>query len=252
MAARAYTHAIYVAACLTCIVWIQKPTENSKNMRKPAFFLATFIGFFWPVQMVCAQIFGGVSETGSVYLSNFASNEGSTVIVKAATTSLAYAGAATTTKSIRSGLTVPSAEVFDPYIAEAGAASKLPVELIHAVIKTESNYNPWANSPKGAQGLMQLMPATAKRFGGINALDPRDNILTGSRYLRWLLDYFNQDMELAVAGYNAGEGAVVKAGHKIPPYAETQKYVPKVLLHYKQAAGLGLIAFKQQGVVHYE
>jgi soluble lytic murein transglycosylase-like protein len=82
---------------------------------------------------------------------------------------------------------------------------------------------------------MQLMPATAKRFGGTNAFDARDNILTGSRYLRWLLDTFNQNIELAVAGYNAGENAVIKAGHKIPPYSETQKYVPKVLARYEQA-----------------
>jgi soluble lytic murein transglycosylase-like protein len=87
---------------------------------------------------------------------------------------------------------------------------------------------------------MQLMPATAKRFGGTNAFDPRDNILTGSRYLRWLLDTFNQNVELAVAGYNAGENAVIKAGHKIPPYSETQKYVPKVLARYERASKLSV------------
>ncbi len=199
-----------------------------------------------------AQIFGAVSDNGSVYLSNFASEEAQNVIVSTTAFSPSSLATAGVTKTARADVPPIVPTAFEPFIAQASAESRLPAELIRAVIKTESNYNPRAQSNKGAQGLMQLMPATAKRFGGTNALDPRDNILAGSRYLRWLLDYFNQNMELAVAGYNAGEGAVVKAGHKIPPYPETQKYVPKVLLYYKQATGLNLLASKEQGVVHYE
>jgi soluble lytic murein transglycosylase-like protein len=122
-----------------------------------------------------------------------------------------------------------------PFIQEASLAYHLPTELIHAVILVESNYNPRARSAKGAQGLMQLMPATAKRFGSADSWDPRQNILTGSKYLRWLMDYFGDDMELTLAAYNAGEGAVMQAGRKIPRFAETEKYVPKVLSIYKRA-----------------
>ena len=189
-----------------------------------------------PVQQAQAQIFAGVSATGAVVLSNIATDEARTVVVTAS--HLAAPASRTVSGPARAGAASAPPKAFEPFILEASVASRLPAELIHAVIRAESNYNPRALSGKGAQGLMQLMPATARRFGSINSLDPRDNILTGSRYLRWLMDYFNQNIELAVAAYNAGEGAVVKAGHKIPPYPETQKYVPKVLLHYRQASGV--------------
>ncbi|MEO5658489.1 MAG: lytic transglycosylase domain-containing protein [Polaromonas sp.] len=187
-----------------------------------------------------AQIFGGISDSGTVVLSNTRSDEARTVIVTAlfvTDSSAAHVVSRAAVKSSHPGpATAPPGE-FKSFVLEASVASGLPAELIHAVIKTESNYNPRALSIKGAQGLMQLMPATARRFGGTDSLDPRDNILTGSRYLRWLMDHFNQNMELAVAAYNAGEGAVVKAGLKIPPFPETQKYVPRVLQHYRHASG---------------
>jgi soluble lytic murein transglycosylase-like protein len=129
----------------------------------------------------------------------------------------------------------PAAESFAPFVHEASLAYKLPAALIHAVIAVESNYNPRALSGKGAQGLMQLMPATARRFGVTDSFDPRVNILAGSRYLRWLMDYFEQDLELTVAAYNAGEKAVVQAGRRVPKFPETEKYVPKVLALYKKA-----------------
>jgi soluble lytic murein transglycosylase-like protein len=196
--------------------------------------VASFLGL---VQQAQAQIFGGVSESGSVVLSNIAIDEARTVVVTASYLSAPASSGKIASLSRASAASAPP-KAFQPFILEASVASRLPVELIHAVISAESNYNPRALSDKGAQGLMQLMPATARRFGSINSLDPRDNILTGSRYLRWLMDYFNQNIELAVAAYNAGEGAVVKAGHKIPPFPETQKYVPKVLQHYRQASGV--------------
>lgn len=109
---------------------------------------------------------------------------------------------------------------------------RLSPALLHAVIRAESAYNHRAVSHAGAQGLMQLMPATAARYGVKDSFDPADNIRGGSAYLRFLLDLFDQDVKLAVAGYNAGEGAVLKYGRSIPPYSETQAYVRKVLKFY--------------------
>jgi soluble lytic murein transglycosylase-like protein len=104
--------------------------------------------------------------------------------------------------------------------------------LVHAVITAESGYNPNAVSRKGASGLMQLMPDTARRYGVQNIFDPAQNVYGGVRYLRDLLVMFNGDIKLAVAGYNAGENAVIRAGNRIPPYAETAAYVPKVIDFY--------------------
>lgn len=184
-----------------------------------------------------AQIYAGTSDSGVVTLSNFGDNQAHTVIVAAPEEP---AKAPVRVLSAKAKPLDPHSlpDALRAHILEASIASNLPAALIYAVISVESNSNQLAVSNKGAQGLMQLMPATAKRFGGTNAFDARDNILTGSRYLRWLLDTFNQNIELAVAGYNAGENAVIKAGHKIPPYSETQKYVPKVLARYEQVGKL--------------
>jgi soluble lytic murein transglycosylase-like protein len=105
--------------------------------------------------------------------------------------------------------------------------------LVDSVIQVESNYNPYAISPKGAQGLMQLMPATARRFGVKNSFDAQQNVEGGVRYLKFLQDTF-QDDRLAVAAYNAGEKAVTKYGN-VPPYPETVDYVAKVGQKYSQA-----------------
>ena len=104
--------------------------------------------------------------------------------------------------------------------------------LIKAVILAESAGRRWAISPAGAQGLMQLMPGTAARFGVTHPDDPAQNIAGGTRYLRWLLERFNGNVTLALAGYNAGEGKVVRYGG-VPPYRETQNYVKTVQLHHR-------------------
>jgi soluble lytic murein transglycosylase-like protein len=109
--------------------------------------------------------------------------------------------------------------------------------LVHSVIQVESNYNPYAVSPKGAQGLMQLMPATARRFGVRNTFDPEENIEGGVRYLKYLTSLFPDNPSLTLAAYNAGEGAVWKYGNTIPPYRETEQYVQRVRLRYGQARG---------------
>ncbi|MEM7275139.1 MAG: lytic transglycosylase domain-containing protein [Actinomycetota bacterium] len=117
---------------------------------------------------------------------------------------------------------------FSRQIASSAAQSRISEALIMAVIAVESRGQPGARSHKGAQGLMQLIPATARRFGVDNAFDPAQNIAGGAAYLDWLLREFNGDAILALAAYNAGEGAVRK--HKgVPPYRETRDYVVKVL-----------------------
>ena len=120
-------------------------------------------------------------------------------------------------------------------IVEAAARNHgVDTALVHAVISAESGYNPNALSRKGASGLMQLMPDTARRYGVQNIFDPVENVQGGVRYLKDLLAMFNGDMRLALAGYNAGENAVIRAGNRIPPYAETQNYVPKVIDFYQR------------------
>jgi soluble lytic murein transglycosylase-like protein len=115
------------------------------------------------------------------------------------------------------------------FVKQSSTKYNVPENLVHSVIKAESGYNTKAISPVGAGGLMQLMPDTARRFGVSNRFDAKQNIDGGTHYLRVLLDMFDGDTKLAVAGYNAGEGSVIKYGYKIPPYRETQEYVKKVI-----------------------
>lgn len=124
----------------------------------------------------------------------------------------------------------------DEAVEQIASRHSLLPELLHSVIQVESNYNPYAVSPKGAQGLMQLIPATARRFGVGNPFNPVENIEGGARYLRYLLDLYNGNSPLALAAYNAGEGAVQKYGG-VPPYKETQNYLVLVKKHLDQAVG---------------
>jgi soluble lytic murein transglycosylase-like protein len=127
-----------------------------------------------------------------------------------------------------------SAPKYGDIITRVAGQYGVSADLVKAVIKIESNYNPRAVSPKGARGLMQLMPATALRFGVSDSFDPEDNITGGVKYLRFLLEEFgHQNLDLVLAGYNAGENAVKRFDNQIPPYAETQAYVKKVLALYK-------------------
>ena len=115
----------------------------------------------------------------------------------------------------------------DEAVDRIARKNSVPAPLIHSVIKVESNYNPFAVSPKGAQGLMQLIPSTARRFGVGDVFNPVDNIQGGAKYLKYLLDLYHNDYALALAAYNAGEGAVAKYG-TVPPYRETQNYLVQV------------------------
>ncbi len=122
---------------------------------------------------------------------------------------------------------------YSPIIVSAARVNSLDPNLIHAVIKAESAYNPKAVSHKGAVGLMQLMPQTALRYGVKNREDPEDNINGGAKYLSDLLQMFESDIRLAVAAYNAGEHNVIKYGNKIPPFRETRQYVSRVMKYYR-------------------
>ena len=116
---------------------------------------------------------------------------------------------------------------FDQHIQAAASAFAVSVDLIKAVIQVESEFDHLAVSSKGAQGLMQLMPATARRFGVLDPFDPRQNIFGGVQFLRFLLDLFHGNVDLTLAAYNAGENAVLRYG-EIPPYRETRGYVQKI------------------------
>ncbi|MDA8384098.1 MAG: lytic transglycosylase domain-containing protein [Betaproteobacteria bacterium] len=118
-------------------------------------------------------------------------------------------------------------------IRKSSAACGIDPALVKAMIVAESGDNPQAVSPRGAIGLMQLMPATARRYGAFDPFNPAENIQAGTEYLRDLLTRFNQNLALALAAYNAGAKAVIKYGYSIPPYPETEAYVPKVLRLYR-------------------
>lgn len=128
---------------------------------------------------------------------------------------------------------------FDQMIRQAAQQHGVSEGLIKAVMHTESGFNINARSPVGAQGLMQLMPATARRFNVSNAYDPQQNIFGGARYLSWLLKRFNGNTQLAIAAYNAGEGNVDKYGG-IPPFRETQDYVRRVTSRFQNLYSSGL------------
>ena len=129
------------------------------------------------------------------------------------------------------GYTTGSAEL-DRYLLDSSRNHGVDPLLIYSIMHQESSFKSHAVSPKGARGLMQLMPGTAMRYGVTNVFDPRQNIEGGARYLRFLLDYFDNDIDLVLAGYNAGEGAVEKYGWQVPPYAETREYVRRISRRY--------------------
>ncbi|HEX8474742.1 MAG TPA: lytic transglycosylase domain-containing protein [Pyrinomonadaceae bacterium] len=122
----------------------------------------------------------------------------------------------------------------DALIRQNGVAYGVDPYLVFCVMENESSFNSRALSPKGARGLMQLMPATAARFGVSNAHDPAQSIRAGTRYLKELMRRFNGRVDLALAGYNAGEGTVMKYGHRVPPYRETRNYVRRITARYQR------------------
>jgi len=179
-----------------------------------------------------ADIYMFKDEKGVVHFTNIPANDKRYRLVRKE---------ATTSENTRAAgmpqFVLPTAELirrYSPIIETAARNHGVEIALVHAVITAESGYNPSAVSRAGARGLMQLMPGTAERFGVQNIMDPTQNIHGGVKYLSQLIAMFNGDKALAVAAYNAGENAVIRAGNKVPPYAETQHYVPKVLGLYRK------------------
>ena len=125
-------------------------------------------------------------------------------------------------------------KLYNKQIQQIAKKYQIDAALVHAVILAESQYDAGAVSPTGASGLMQLMPDTVERYKVADVFDPKENIRAGAQYLRDLLKLFDNDLELAIAAYNAGEGAVIRSGRRIPPFPETVAYVPKVMSYYRQ------------------
>lgn len=165
------------------------------------------------------EVCAGQDQVGNLLLTNIPGNPGACV---------------TPAGPVLSTHVSPSnREAYREHVAQAAREWRLDEALIEAVIAVESAFSPSAVSPKGAVGLMQLMPQTARRFGALDASDPAQNIRAGARYLRYLLDLFGGDLELALAAYNAGEGAVRRNGVRVPPFRETVEYVRKVRARYR-------------------
>lgn len=182
------------------------------------------------------DIYVGLIERESVVLSNVDVGDNYALLVRGPTEPATEVASAP--MSARDGVHVQPVVLerslaYVPLVEEAARETRVDPKLLQAVIATESGYNPVARSRKGAQGLMQLMPATARRYGVANAYEPRHNILGGARYLADLLVMFDQDVQLALAAYNAGEQAVLRHGRKIPPFRETIAYVPRVMKYYR-------------------
>jgi soluble lytic murein transglycosylase-like protein len=177
-----------------------------------------------------ADIYQWVDADGVVHFTNKTSNEPrAKLYLKSPTPAAAVApGALWTPQRDPARYTR-----FDEWIRQAASLYQLPEQLVRAVIKVESDYEPRAVSSAGARGLMQLMPETADRLQVKDINDPRENIFGGVRYLRILANTFNGDLELTIAAYNAGEESVMKYGG-IPPYAETRNYVVKVTKFYRR------------------
>lgn len=142
---------------------------------------------------------------------------------------------------------------YSPLIEQTAHAVQVDSSLLHAVVMVESGYNPNAVSRAGAIGMMQVMPATAARFGKFNLRDPKQNLDVGARYLARLIQMYRGNLELALAAYNAGEHAVERHGNRIPAYRETQRYVPAVLARYHWLRSRGAItrAVEAQRVTPY-
>lgn len=180
-----------------------------------------------------AQVYVGQSGSGSgatVVLSNFASDSTPTLLLQApaADPPPEAQGAAKAEAVTPVPLRLPPPAIARLVHEASGAAGVSPL-LVHAVIAAESNYDSAARSPKGALGLMQLMPATAAQFGVAEPFDPRANIVGGTQYLRWLSERLGDRVDLVLAAYNAGLASVVKAGYRVPAFPETQAYVRRIL-----------------------
>ena len=180
-------------------------------------------------QLARADIYSFVDEGGVTHFSNVPT-DGRYRLLLAAPPPPAAAPSGDTHWLARS-------RAFDSYIESAAREAQVQPQLVRAIIVVESAFNPKAVSAKGAVGLMQLLPATARHYGAANAFDPQQNIVAGTRYLRDLIARYGNNLELVLAAYNAGADAVERHGKRIPPYPETRQYVPAVLSIYRALTG---------------
>ncbi|MDD2660763.1 MAG: lytic transglycosylase domain-containing protein [Methylococcales bacterium] len=193
-------------------------------MKIAVIFLALFIS-----NEVVADIYKYTDNVGRVYYTDEPRNSLYKRIIK--TKAFRYSSSNNYTGKVNAFSGV-NKKRFTDLIEQAANRHQVDAKLVHAVIQTESAYNSTAQSPKGAVGLMQLMPDTARRFGVTDRNDPDQNVDGGTRYLKYLINLFNPNIDLAVAAYNAGENAVIRYNNSIPPYPETQNYVKQVLALY--------------------
>lgn len=194
----------------------------------------------WTVKLICAvgqlclatpvhaDIYSFSEDDGTVVLSNQRMNRRSVVLIREAVVHAgelpAYTGSPSKARKAE----------YQQAVLDVARLYGVDSALLHAVISVESRYSAKAVSEKGAVGLMQLMPGTAKRYGVADSFDPVQNLQGGTQYLRDLLKMFQGDLSLALAAYNAGENAVIRAGHRIPPYPETRNYVQRVQSLYAE------------------
>ena len=206
----------------------------------------------------CADLYGFVDDQGQVHLANEQLDQRYQLFVKGETprefklsSELKYLPEQEALKDhiiFRRLQKTPNVGKFESLVLSEAHKQKLDPALVKAVIAVESAYDPAAISPKGAVGLMQLIPATAARYGVRNSSEPKENVSGGTRYLRDLLVLFKGDLSLALAGYNAGEGAVMRYQNRIPPFPETQAYVKLVMQFYEHfGGGLKKLAARDDG-----
>jgi soluble lytic murein transglycosylase-like protein len=186
---------------------------------KSLFFVALLALLFFHPFSASADIYRFIDEKGTIHFTNLPTDRRYKVYVRGSG------------RYFRS--TKYDCKIYDPVIREMATKYQVDCNLVRAVIKAESDFNPSAISPKGAKGIMQLMPETAEDMSVKNIFSPRDNIEGGVKYLRRLLNIFNNDLHLTVAAYNAGENAVIGCNYGIPPYDETQEYVKRVLYYLR-------------------
>ena len=203
---------------------------------------AISVGLAWALAAVApvawADIYAYTDASGTAHFSNVPDDSRYQLIVLTADAPPAgqdgVRAGGLTADAKRATVWLARSSQYDAAISRAAGTAKVRPELVRAVIVVESGFNPRAISRRGAIGLMQLLPATARRYGAFNAFDPEQNILAGAHYLADLITRYGVDqLELVLAAYNAGEGAVEKYGRHIPPYKETRAYVPNVLKMYR-------------------
>jgi soluble lytic murein transglycosylase-like protein len=180
-------------------------------------------------QIARADIYSFVDEAGVTHFSNVPNDERYQLVLAAPPAPAAAPGGDTHW--------LARSRAFDPYIESAAREAQVQPQLVRAIIVVESAFNPKAVSKKGAVGLMQVLPKTARHYGVSNALDPQQNIIAGTRYLRDLIARYGNNLELVLAAYNAGADAVERYGKQVPPYSETRQYVPAVLSIYRALTG---------------